>query len=245
MGPPIPGYMTDPRNLKSMSSLSRALVAIFVVVPILLVNAGSARAQNFAIAAQAGTTGLGGGVIIGLAPRINLRSMFGVLPSTPSITVEDIDFSTDLPSFLLTTLDLYLVGSLHLSGGGLWITDDGTIGVEGTFDGVEVDFGGTLYTGSADDLLTGAFSLRKFQPYVGIGAGNPLGGSFSINFDAGVGFGTQPTVELTATGPLAEDPIGGSAFLVGVEQKETEIEDAMPTLLRFYPVFSVSISIGF
>jgi hypothetical protein len=50
---------------------------------------------------------------------------------------------------------------------------------------------------------------------------------------------------LTATGPLAEDPIGGPAYLDGVEQKETEIEDAMPTLLRYYPVFSVSISIGF
>ena len=228
-----------------MSRLSLALVAIFVVAPALLVNAGSAQAQKFAIAGQIGTTGLGGGVVIGVAPRINLRSMFGFLPTSPSVNIEDIDFATDLPSFLLTTVDLYLTGAIHLSGGGLLVTNDGNIGVVGTFDGVEVDFGGMPFTGEPDDRLVGTFSMRQFQPYVGVGVGNPLGQRLSINFDAGVGFGTQPTVELTAEGPLAEDPITGPEYRAGVEQKETEIEGALPTFLRFYPVFSVSFSISF
>ena len=186
--------MTDARNFKNMSRLSLALVAIFVVAPALLVNAGSAQAQKFAIAGQIGTTGLGGGVVIGVAPRINLRSMFGFLPTSPSVNIEDIDFATDLPSFLLTTVDLYLTGAIHLSGGGLLVTNDGNIGVVGAIDGVEVDFGGMPFTGGPDDLLLGTFSLQRFQPYVGVGVGNPLGQRLSIIFDAGVGFGTQPTV---------------------------------------------------
>ena len=158
--PAILRYMTDARNFKSMSRLSLALVAIFSVVPALLVNTGSAHAQKFAIAAQIGTTGLGGGAVIGVAPRINFRSMFGFFPTSPSVNIEDIDFATDLPSFLLTTVDLYLTGAIHLSGGGLLVTNDGNIGVVGTFDGVEVDFGGMPFTGGPDDRLVGPPSSR-------------------------------------------------------------------------------------
>ncbi len=238
-------YTTDARNFKSMSRLSLAFVAIFVVVSALLVNTGSAQAQKFAIAGQIGTTGLGGGVVIGVAPRINFRSMFGVLPTNPTVNIEDIDFATDLPSFLLTTVDLYLTGAIHVSGGGLLVTNSGNVDVVGTFDGVEVDFGGMPFTGGPDDQLLGTFTLRQFQPYVGVGVGNALGQRLSINFDAGVGFGTMPTVELTAEGPLAEDPVTGPAYRAGVEQKETEIEAALPTFLRYYPVFSVSFSFSF
>ncbi len=87
--------------------------------------------------------------------------------------------------------------------------------------------------------------MRQRQPCVGVGVGNPRGQRLSINFDAGVGFGTQPTVEVTAEGPLAEDPITGPEYLAGVDQKVTEIEEALPTFLRFYPVFSISFSIRF
>ena len=228
-----------------MVNLSRALVALVILVSAPLLKAAPVQAQKFAIAGQVGTTGVGGGVVFGIAPKINLRSMFGVIPSSPTVNIEDIDFALDLPSFLLTTVDFYPLGPLHVSAGGLLITDSGNINVDGTFDGVEVDFGGMPFTGSPDDHLLGTFSLRQFQPYLGVGVGNPLGQRISINFDVGVGFGTQPTVVLTAVGPLAEDPITGPAYLDGVEQKQAEIEDALPTLLRFYPVLSVSFSIGF
>ncbi len=228
-----------------MACLSRALVALVILLSVPVVKAGPLQAQGFAIAGQVGTTGLGGGIVIGLAPKINLRSMFGIIPRSPMATIEDIDFETEFPSFLLTTVDLYPGGAFHLSVGGLLITNSGNIDVVGTFDGVEVDFGGMPFTGSADDRLVGTFSLREFQPYMGLGLGNALGQKISINFDAGVGFGTQPTVNLNAEGPLAEDPVGGPAYLAGVEQKEAEIAEALPALLRFYPVFSVSLSIGF
>jgi hypothetical protein len=204
-----------------------------------------AQAQKFAIAGQIGTTGVGGGVVFGISSRVNVRSMFSVIPTTPTVDIEDIDFETDLPPFLLTTADFYVLGALHVSGGGLWVLNNGNIDVVGTFEGREVDFGGTPYTGSADDRLVGTIALRKLQPYVGIGVGNPLGERVSLNFDAGIGFGTEPVVRLEAEGPLAEDPVNGPAYLDGVEQKEREIEDALPTLLRLYPVFTVSLSLNF
>lgn len=228
-----------------MASLSRALVVIFTVVSAPLLYAAPAQAQNFAIAGQVGTTGLGGGVILGVAPRINLRTMFGVVPGDPSVNIDDIDFALGLPSFLLTTVDLSLVGPIHLSAGGLLITNDGSVDVVGTFEGRQVEFGGTLYTGGIDDRLIGSFSLKRFQPYLGIGIGNPIGKTIGINFDAGVGFGSTPIATLTAEGPLAENPITGPTFLAQLDQEVADIQADIPELLKYYPVLSISISIGF
>ncbi len=143
-------------------------------------------------------------------------------------------------------MDLYPFGALHLSVGGLLITNGGDLNVVGTFDQIQVDFAGTIYTGSSDDRLLGTFSLKSFQPYVGIGIGNPVGKRIAINFDAGVGFGSLPTVELTAEGPLANAPApAGPTFLANLEQQEADFEANIPDLLRYYPVLSVSVSIGF
>ena len=236
---------TDPRNSQSMTSLSRTLVAIVALSSAPLLSAAPAQAQDFAIAGQVGTTGLGGGVVVGLMPKINIRAMYGIVPSGLSVEVDLVDFELDFPPFLLTTVDLYPFGALHLSVGGLLIRESGDLKVVGTFDGITVDFAGTSYTGSSDDRLTGTFSLKSFQPYLGIGFGNPLGKRISINFDAGVGFGEQPTVELTAEGTLNNDPIVGPLFRADLKQHEDAFEASIPDYLRYYPVLSVSVSIGF
>ena len=56
-----------------MSSLSRAVVAIIVVVSAFFTSTTPVQAQDFAVAAQAGTTGVGGGVVLGLTSRLNVR----------------------------------------------------------------------------------------------------------------------------------------------------------------------------
>lgn len=228
-----------------MASLTRALVAIVIVVSAPLLDAAPVKAQNFAIAGQVGTTGVGGGVILGVLPKINLRAMYGIVPGDPSVEIALINFDLDLPPFILATVDVYPFGGLHLSVGGLLITNGGDLDVVGTFDGIQADFAGTTYTGSIDDRLLGTFALKSFQPYVGIGIGNPVGKRIGINFDVGVGLGSRPTIELTAEGPIAEDPILGPVFLADLEQQEAEYEANIPDLLRYYPVLSLSVSIGF
>jgi hypothetical protein len=109
---------------------------------------------------------------------------------------------------------------------------------------VPTDFGGVSYTGSANDRLIGSFSLKRFQPCLRIGIGNPIGKRIGINFDAGVGFGSRPTVTVAAKGPLAEDPLTGPVFLAQVGQEVADIEADIPDLLKYYPVLSLSVSIG-
>ncbi len=222
-----------------MRKLCAAAVAFLILAP------APTQAQGFAISGHAGTIGVGGGVIIGVAPKLNLRGMFGLIPGDPSINVDDIDFALDVPTFILATVDFYPLSGFHLSAGGLIISDDGGVRVTGTFEGRSVQFGGMTYTGSATDEVVGTFSLKSLQPYAGIGFGNGIGKLVGINLDVGLGFGEKPTVTVTPRGPLANDPIVGARFRADVQAEVSNIEADIPEWFRFYPVFALSVSIGF
>ena len=221
-----------------MIKLIAAAVAVFLLAPV------PGQAQGFAVSGHAGTIGVGGGVIIGVAPSLNLRGMFGFMPGDPSVEAEDIDFALDLSTFVLATVDFYPMSGFHLSAGGLFISKGADLPVTGTFEHTSVEFGGTTYTGSAADTLAGSFSLKSFQPYAGIGFGNGIGKLVGINLDVGVGFGEKPTVTLTPRGPLADDPVAGATFQANVQAEVQDIEDDIPEFLRFFPVVALSISIG-
>ena len=221
-----------------MRTLIAALAAVLLFAP------ASAMAQGFAVSGHAGTIGVGGGLIVGVTPKLNLRGMFGFIPGEPTITAEDVDFALDLPSFFLTTVDFYPMSGFRLSAGGLFVTKGGDLTVTGTFEGKSVEFGGETYTGTAEDKLTGTFSLKSFQPYAGIGFGNAIGKRVGISLDVGVGFGEKPTVTLTPSGPLADDPDTGPTYRSNVQAEVQDIEDDIPEFLRYFPVIALSLSIG-
>jgi hypothetical protein len=212
-------------------------------LPLLIAGAMAAplavSAQGFAVAGQAGTMGVGGSVILGVAPKINLRGTFGYIPTEVTMSVDGIDFGIDFPTFLRATVDLYPTGFFHISAGGIFISDSGNITVDGTFSGTQ-DFGGTTYTGAEVGTLKGVFNLKSAMPYIGIGFGNPVGRLIGINLDLGVGIGNKPGVDLSATGLVANDP----QFIADLNTREKDFENDIPDLLKYYPVISLSLSIG-
>ena len=222
-----------------MRKLCTAVVAFLILAP------APGQAQGFAISGPAGTTGVGGGVIIGVAPKLNLRGMFGLIPGDHSINVDDIDFALDIPTMILATVDFYPLSGFHLSAGGLIISKGGDVSAVGTAAGRTKEFGGTNYTLTAEDELVSTFSLKSFQPYAGIGFGNGIGKLIGINLDVGLGFGEKPTVTVTPQGPLADDPIVGAQYRADVQAEVQDIEDDIPEWFRFYPVFALSVSVGF
>ncbi|MGD2046499.1 MAG: hypothetical protein PVJ80_01335 [Gemmatimonadota bacterium] len=216
-----------------MRRLLSALLAATLLAP------AYASAQSFAIAGHAGTMGIGGSVIVGVMPNLNARGSFGLIPTEPDFTVDDVDFTVDFPSLVKVTADYYPTGFFYLSGGGLFVLSSGDINVEGQFNGSQ-EFGGNTYTGAEVGTLTGVFSLSSAMPYLGIGFGNPIGKRVGFMLDLGVGFGSVPTVELGATGPIASDP----TFQSDLNQREAEFQDDIPELLKYYPIASLSVSIG-
>jgi len=183
--------------------------------------------------------GLGGSVIVGVMPSLNVRGSFGLIPLEPDLTVDDVDFTVDFPSFIKATVDYYPTGFFYLSGGGLFVTKSGDVTVEGQFNGSQ-EFGDNTYTASEVGTLTGAFSLSSAMPYLGVGFGNPIGRRVGFMLDLGVGFGSVPTVDLGATGPIAGDP----TFRADLNAREAEFEADIPELLKYYPIASLSVSVG-
>ena len=213
------------------------------ILPLLLISAlfapVAASAQGLAIAGHAGTLGVGGTVVLGLSPRLNVRGTFGVVPTEPEFTVDNVDFTVDFPTFLRGTVDFYPTGFFYLSAGGLFVSDGGDIKVIGEFSGTQ-DFGGTTYAAADVGTLTGSFSLNNAMPYLGIGFGNPVGRRIGLSLDVGVGFGGVPTVDVGATGLIANDP----TFTNDLNTRESEFEQDIPELLQYYPVVSLAVSIG-
>ena len=213
---------------------------VVAAVAFLLIAPAPALGQGFAISGHVGTTGLGGGVTIGVAPKLNLRGMFGFFPGNPEVEIEGVDWALSPPTLILATVDFYAVSGFHLSAGGLIISDGGSLGAVGTAVGRTEEFGGMNYTFTEQDELIGTFSLKSFQPYAGIGFGNGIGKTVGIMFDVGVGFGEQPTLTVTGQGPVAGTP----EFQGDLQAEVQDIEDDIPEWFKFYPVIALSISIG-
>jgi hypothetical protein len=203
----------------------------------LLAAPASALAQDAAVVAHVGTQGLGAGVVFGLTPTINARASFGVIPLEPTLTVDEVDFTADFPTFIRATLDFYPSPFFFLSAGGLFVNRGGEILVTGEFTEPR-EFGSTTYTPQEVGTLPGTFTLKGAMPYLGIGFGNPLGRRIGMMFDLGVGIGDVPTVDLEATGPIAGDP----AFADDLEAEEAEFEENIPGLLRYFPILSLAVS---
>lgn len=205
----------------------------FLAVGALLASPPGAQAQGFAVTGQAGTLGVGGGVVLGVAPKIQIRTTVDFFPFEPEVDFSDITFDVELPTSVRLLVDLYPVGGFRLTGG---ILIQGDVDVTATPGPQEI--GGTMYSGAEVGTLTGNMSFNTAL-YGGIGFGNPLGKLVGISLDLGIGVRSEPDVTLNATGTAANTP----TFQADLRQEESDIQDDA-NLLRYYPVISLAISIS-
>lgn len=219
-----------------MKGRTRTLAGVAIAAAL---GVAPAAGQGLAVQAFAGSQGLGAGVAVGLTPRIIARGSYGVIPGEPEVTTEEVDFRLDPPSIMRATLDFYPTGFFFLSAGGLFIGNGGDIPVRGEVTG-SVEFDGNTYSAAEVGTLTGAFGFRGAMPYVGIGFGNPLGRRVGLLFDLGVGIGAVPTVSVDGDGTLAGDP----GFEAALRAEEAAFAAGIPDWVKYYPIVSLSLSIG-
>ena len=84
----------------------------FLAVGALLAGPPGAHGQGrvFAVTGQAGTMGVGGGVVLGLAPKIQIRTTFDFFPFEPEVDVAEITYDVELPTSVRLLVDLNQVG---------------------------------------------------------------------------------------------------------------------------------------
>jgi hypothetical protein len=208
----------------------------------LLVIASLGRAAwadfgGLALAGRIGSLGFGGELMGNVLPDLNGRfgAMFFPLGVTGEIGHVNYDFDLQGLTFPLT-LDWYpFHGGFHVSGGLIFNQTDMDLDTRST---ASLTIGSHTYSAAELGTVHGAVRFQRIAPYVGIGWGNAFGkdGQWGIVSDLGVAFLGRPSVALSATGPIASD----STFAGDLAQEEKDVEEDL-SILRFYPVFSISL----
>jgi hypothetical protein len=192
------------------------------------------------VSGHIGTLGVGADLGIGVSRMIGLRAGVNVQPWEPKQTFEDVEFTLDLasPSYM-AVIDLHPAGgSFRVTGGAVYFSREHEIRGTPT---ESIDIGGQSYSPTEIGTLAGTFDTKGVAPYAGIGFGR-IAGRRGVGFtlDLGVAFQGEPAVSLTASGPIASQPV----FQANLAEEEQNIaEDAKA--FRFYPVLTIGLAIGF
>ena len=218
----------------------RSLLIRAGVVALALAASGTALADNkFGIGLKAGTLGIGLEGTWRPLPYLDLRigansydydydgSRAGV---NYDITLElDTAYATLNFHFPLSPFRVTL--GAHSNGNEFDLVSAET----GSFD-----IGGTTFTAADIGTLSANASFPSTSPYLGFGFDFSLAGKVGLNLDFGVLWQGEPTVTMTTTGLLANDP----TFLAAVETERLDLQDDMSDF-KAWPVLSLGFVFNF
>ena len=201
----------------------------------LLLGAHGAAAENFALGAKAGTTGLGLEGTYGVSEAFNLRGGFYAFDYSTDIEENGITYDGDLD---LSNLGLFVDwhpfnGVFRVSVGGL----QGTNAFGGAADG-ELDVGENTYTAE----LQADVDWDGFAHYLGVGWGNAVrSAGLSFSFDLGVMFVGEPSVSLTGT---VDDPLLQPQFDEDLAREEENLRQDLKDA-KYYPLINLGVAYRF
>jgi hypothetical protein len=216
----------------------RAAIVLLVVLVVLSVCGPAQGAFNdLAIAAKAGTLGIGGDLTTNLLPQVNLRAGVQWFGLDFDAEFGDIDYDVDIELLNpLVLIDWYpFDGSFRVSAGALFSDHDMELRATSR---ASITIGDESYEAAELGTLKGEVGFNSVAPYVGIGWGNALGRTkrWGLAVDLGVAFIGSPDVDLSATGPIASNP----DFMANLAEEEREINDDLEDF-KFYPVLCMSL----
>ncbi len=199
-------------------------------------------AGNFAIGAQAGSTGIGVNAQAALGSRLTLRGTADFISLSHDATYSGVPYSG---KFKGTTGGLFLdvhpfdnpfIVSAGAFGGRRKLEIDAT-------PQTPVNIGGFTFGAAETGELKGDIRLSTLTPFVGAGFSNTFRTSGPLSFTAvaGVAFSKAPKVTLTSTGgTLSNDP----TFQARLIQEEADIRRQVRNY-RYYPAASIGVSYRF
>ena len=200
-------------------------------------------AQGVALAAKAGTTGIGADLTVGLARSLNLRLGAQAYTRSETRTEQEIEYDAKLE--LVSgeiLLDVHPGGrGFRISGGA--IVNGNAVTAVSSEDAVYT-INGVPYPVGLVGRLRGRVDTNDVAPYLGIGWGNAVapGGPWRFALDVGAFYQGKPKVSLTAE-PLIPALLP-PRFEQDLEAERQEIEDDLDSY-TVYPVVALGVSYRF
>ena len=193
-----------------------------------------------AFTARASTLGLGAELSVRAGAGFGFRLGGNYFQISRDVNIQDNRYTATAHLENGTALlDLYpFGGSFHLSGGAILNYNEGRLAAH-----LPVTVNGRAYTQAEVTQLSGTVTFKRTAPYLGLGfAGRSR---IAILLDLGVGFTGTPLVALGATTSLqgAEQ----TEFSTRLTQEQQTVQDEINShsWLKYHPVLSLGLKLGF
>jgi hypothetical protein len=244
-------------ELRKVSLLAAVALLAAITSPILRAQEGPDIPSRVGVGVKLSLLGVGGEAAFAVTHRTNVRVGFNAFSYSRSFDKDGITYGGNL-SFrsVQATYDIFpFAGGFHLSPG-LLAYNGNSIGANvSAAGGQSFSLGGATFTSDATNPLGGAGKLNfpKVAPMFLVGWGNLVPRShrhISVNAEVGVVYQGQPRVSLALSGNAcdANNNCGSVNSLPGVQadiQTEQQTIKHDVSILRFYPITSVSVGFKF
>lgn len=214
--------------MKKASWIALAVVLLSAPAPL--------RGQGLALAARAGTFGLGGEVAFGLSDVFVLRGGYGFFPFDYEDSYGGEDYTVEFPPSIWSAgIDIYLGGGpIRLMGGVMGRTGDVEMSSEWTGSR---EIGGIVY--DVPGAISGVLEQSAIAPFAGIGFGKHTAGGFGFFLDVGAAYSGQADIEMSVSGDVALVP----GIEEAVQAEADMVEEEIGGLLKFWPIVSLGIKV--
>jgi hypothetical protein len=193
-------------KVKSATTLYAVGCAVAVSLLVGPLARADETANGFAVAATAGTGGLGAEATLrGVAgfSAVDFRVAGESYGLSHNVTYDAIAYSGKLDlSDVGAYVDLHPFSGVPLVASFGVETGQRRLKVHAVPAIASVTIGGVVYSTAQVGTLDGAVQLSKSTPYLGLGWRQPIGSHLFLKLDAGAAFGSTPAVSLNASSGL-------------------------------------------
>jgi hypothetical protein len=217
----------------------RKLSTLFAITAVLA--SSPAQSDGLAATLKAGTLGLGLELSGGPGNYVNARAGVNYFDYDYSDEYESIDYNLELElRSIAALLDWHPVGGSFRLTSGMLFNQNELAAVAKPSEFYDID--GTEYPAALVGDLKGDIGFDDYAPYVGLGWATDNGGDggFGMSVDLGVAYQGSPDVRLTASGPLAGDPV----FQADLEAERQALADDLEDY-KYYPVVALGFNYRF
>jgi hypothetical protein len=240
----------------------RGLISTAVVICV-CASTSFAQLPRLGVGAKISTLGIGFEAATALTERSNIRGGFNFYNYDHNFSEDGISYLTDL-RFRSAELHYdWFFGGFHASPGLLVYNGNRAEGIAAVPGGRTFTLGSANYVSNPANPVKGTaefhFSSVKASPMVTAGVGNLLrrsGRRFSVGFEGGVVFESEPDVKLNLAGSactngFCQDVASNPQIQSQIRLEEEKFNNgtisggAIHNLLKFYPVISIGIGYRF
>jgi hypothetical protein len=234
---PIATTMKNKSLHTSARLASLLLVSVFATNTYAQTGSQQDSRSGLALGLEGGTTGFGPALIYTASPEVSFGLSYGILSfdyNNAKGYKSRYDYDVDLRNLAAVVNWYPMSGHFHLTAGAILFDHQYDVTARPR-NGRSFEIGDHNYDNSQITSVTGKIDTgSKIAPYIGAGWSWSLGHSgFSLITDVGLMFTRGYDTKLTATGPVANDPV----FLADLQKERDDLNDSM----KVFPVIKAGV----